>query len=868
MLMFKKILILFFCMGFFASLYATHDRAGEITYEHVSGLTYEFTITTYTYTPSPADRPEIEVFWGDGSSSIIERHTKVSVGEDISQNVYYATHTFPSIGNYMITYEDENRNAGIVNIPNSVQMPFFIQTQLVINPFLGGNSSPDLLNMPIDNGCVNVPFMHNPGAVDPDGDSLSYQLVSCMGFDGEVIPGYTMPAASHSISIDPVTGDLIWDSPMLVGEYNIAIQISEWRQGILIGSIVRDMQISIVACDNVPPEIVTIEDTCVLAGTTLAFDVIVTDSNSSQVSLTATGDPFLLSVSPAVLSGNNGAPPDTFRLTWHTQCAHVKQGNYTLYFKAKDNGPVVELTTFKTLNIKVVAPRPENPELLPIGNTIQFSWNREVCDNAVGYDVYRRVQSYDFVPDNCETGLPEYTGYQWIGSTASVDDTVFVDDGSVLPLLHGNEYCYRVVARFPDGAESYASEEVCAFLMNDAPLMTHADVLFTHADTGSIFVSWTPPTELDSVAFPGPNFEYHIYRNSSEDSEYQLIASTNSFYDTAYTDVELATDSLFYRYKVELWGETATGMQKVENSDAAATLFLEVSPRDRAVDLHWNVQVPWHNTEYTIYRSLPGETEFDSIAVTADNFYTDYNLTNGERYRYYVRSEGAYYVPDTLAPLFNRSQMVEVIPEDKTPPEIPLLAIETDCESVTFSWSFSSDSAYTDVYRYYIYYKPNYDSPYQLIDSLEAFDDSCYPSPCQYVITKENVVGCYTMMAVDSNGNQSAFAEEVCLDIDECFSYTLPNIFTPNGDNINDLYQPFPYQGVEEVEFYVYNRWGRLVFHTTEPNLDWDGKDWKTGEPLPEGNYYYACDVILQSLDGEEKRPLHGTIILLRNKTE
>ena len=126
--MFKKILLLFISVGLCTALYATHDRAGEITYRHVSNFTYEFTIITYTYTPSPADRPEIEVLWGDGTSSIIERHSKTSVGEDISKNVYYATHTFPSIGNYTITYEDENRNAGIVNIPNSVQMPFFIQT--------------------------------------------------------------------------------------------------------------------------------------------------------------------------------------------------------------------------------------------------------------------------------------------------------------------------------------------------------------------------------------------------------------------------------------------------------------------------------------------------------------------------------------------------------------------------------------------------------------------------------------------------------------------------------------------------------------------------------------------------------------------
>ena len=58
--------LLFFLFYFLLfSLHATHQRAGEITYKHISGLTYEFKLVTYTYTPSPADRPELEIVWGD-----------------------------------------------------------------------------------------------------------------------------------------------------------------------------------------------------------------------------------------------------------------------------------------------------------------------------------------------------------------------------------------------------------------------------------------------------------------------------------------------------------------------------------------------------------------------------------------------------------------------------------------------------------------------------------------------------------------------------------------------------------------------------------------------------------------------------------
>ena len=72
-----RILLLVIVLAFSSiRVFATHQRAGEISYTYISGLTYEFTIVTYTYTPSPADRPQIEVFWGDGTSSEIDRLIK------------------------------------------------------------------------------------------------------------------------------------------------------------------------------------------------------------------------------------------------------------------------------------------------------------------------------------------------------------------------------------------------------------------------------------------------------------------------------------------------------------------------------------------------------------------------------------------------------------------------------------------------------------------------------------------------------------------------------------------------------------------------------------------------------------------------
>ncbi|HNY62599.1 MAG TPA: gliding motility-associated C-terminal domain-containing protein [Bacteroidales bacterium] len=857
---------IFLLLLLMSSLYswATHNRAGEISYRHLYGLTYEFTIITYTYTPSPADRPQIEILWGDGSSSIVNRTSKENLGNDISRNTYIINHTYSSMGNYRITFEDPNRNAGVINIPNSVYVPFFVDTWLVINPFLGSNNSPVLLNPPIDNGCIHVPFYHNPGAYDVDGDSLSYKIVACRGFHGQVIPGYTVPAASNYFSIDSITGELTWDSPILVGEYNIAIQIDEYRNGTWIGSMVRDMQVTIAACNNEPPEIVTIIDTCVTAGDLLELEIMVTDANSSQVSLTATGAPLLYPSSPAIVESGSGPPPLFSFLKWQTNCSHIKKDKQTVLLKAIDNGPIIPLASFKTIYITVVAPKPENLTATPIGNQIQLQWSPSVCPNTSGYQIYKRINSSPFEPDNCQTGLPPEAGYTLIGATNNINDTTFLDDGTQFPIHHGNEYCYRIVAFYPDGAESYVSDEACTYIVNDAPMITHVDVEKTDRADGEIMIRWIDPPEIDSTIILSL-CSYKLYRSTSGSGSYQLITAVPFFGDHEYVDVGLNTIDFRYFYKIEFWGEETVDSRLIETSDPASSHYLSALPTDRAIKLHWTAQVPWQDIAYTIYRYNPVTDQMDSIATTEKREYLDQNLSNEVEYGYLVRATGAYFVPDTLYPLLNRSQIVFEKPIDDQPPEMPLISITTDCIDVTIEWKFEHDSAYQDVFKYYIYYRLDYLSEYYLLDSVVSDGSPCYPAPCIYEIEDPpHITGCYRLALVDTVGNMTPFSEETCFDIEDCMFYELPNVFTPNNDGINDLWIPFPYSNVEEIDLYIYNRWGRKVFHTNDPDINWDGRDYLSGEPVSNGVYYYSCTVYVQTLYGIKEKKLHGTVTLIR----
>jgi hypothetical protein len=330
--------------------------------------------------------------------------------------------------------------------------------------------------------------------------------VVCKGGGGFDIPGYPFPKTSDIFEIDPVSGNLLWETPVLQGEYNVAFIIEEWRHGFKIGSVRRDMQIEIVACDHEPPVIVSIDDTCVMAGDTLQFEVMAYDPDETNVELTAFGGPFEQSISPASIYPDPATGNDTVTTLfyWETTCEHVRFEPYSTVFKAKDNGFPVNLVDFKTVFIQVTAPAPENLQAAALGNGINLSWEKSSCKNATGYKIYRRSGASGWEPGFCETGVPPYTGFRLIGEIDDINTLSYRDENGGDGLVHGINYCYRVTATFFDGAESFASNEACASLKKDIPIITHVSNDSLDLSKGIVLVIWSKPTELDMDQFPGP----------------------------------------------------------------------------------------------------------------------------------------------------------------------------------------------------------------------------------------------------------------------------------------------------------------------------------------------------------------------------
>jgi len=75
------------------------------------------------------------------------------------------------------------------------------------------------------------------------------------------------------------------------------------------------------------------------------------------------------------------------------------------------------------------------------------------------------------------------------------------------------------------------------------------------------------------------------------------------------------------------------------------------------------------------------------------------------------------------------------------------------------------------------------------------------------------------------------------------FRFWVPNSFTPNGDNLNDVFKPVII-GAKEYTFRVFDRWGNLIFATANDKEGWNGKIERSELDAPTGVYSYTIDIL------------------------
>lgn len=116
-----------------------------------------------------------------------------------------------------------------------------------------------------------------------------------------------------------------------------------------------------------------------------------------------------------------------------------------------------------------------------------------------------------------------------------------------------------------------------------------------------------------------------------------------------------------------------------------------------------------------------------------------------------------------------------------------------------------------------------------------------------------------TLQVTNSAGCTDLFSMVITVNGDASF-VQMPNVFTPNGDGINDLYLAET-SGIETFDLHIYDRWGIEVSHITRVAQGWDGRT-TSGTEVTEGTYYY---VLRASGFDQRVYELAGYFTLLRN---
>lgn len=101
-----------------------------------------------------------------------------------------------------------------------------------------------------------------------------------------------------------------------------------------------------------------------------------------------------------------------------------------------------------------------------------------------------------------------------------------------------------------------------------------------------------------------------------------------------------------------------------------------------------------------------------------------------------------------------------------------------------------------------------------------------------------------TYYLIEQNDYCKSDIEPVTVSIDDCEEVTIPNVFTPNGDKINDIFK-LEGKKIDCFNCKIFNRWGRLLYEWNDPTEGWDGTNQNNGKLVEDGVYYYVvtyCD--------------------------
>jgi len=343
---------------------AGHIWGAEITYEHLYGLVYRISVTAYVdhnVANGNIDWPQLDSVHVGIYMANFQRDSFADIENDIRINYYSHEITFWTPGNYPIYFVWPNRHGNILNIPNSFFTPFSIRAELPIDPDCP-NTSVKFADKPIFYSQKNKIYTHQPSILNPDHDSLSFELDTCLGEYSTTIPGAYIPSG---FTIDPVSGEISsGGNPDSTGWYTLAVKISEWKNGSFHGSVLRDFLVwvhadTFNAYGFIPP-VLQLDSggnyfQTLNPGDSLSMQIQYVDS-STFPDLNAFGEAFSVG-NPTSVSINSGtANTASAQLTWIPDATHSRPYPYIFTFRGSNDIQQTDLTVLVYVN----GPKPDS----------------------------------------------------------------------------------------------------------------------------------------------------------------------------------------------------------------------------------------------------------------------------------------------------------------------------------------------------------------------------------------------------------------------------------------------------------------------------------------------------------------------------
>lgn len=429
---------------------------------------------------------------------------------------------------FTLTWSDCCRNPSITSLTNAGSQGIAGSSTTLNTGITPCNSSPQFNNPPVPYLCQGQPYTFNQGGTDPEGDLLSYGFGPCYqtlpNTPVNYAPGFSMLnplGPSWNVQINSQTGDItVTPQPGNVVTAVLCVYVNEIRNGVIINTIVRDIQMTVIPCPNnvVPtsPGITNVTGASVsgafavtmCAGNLLTFELPIVDPDAGQTH---------------VMYWNQNIPGATFTNLAGTQFDTITgptptgvfswtptaTGTYSFLVTTRDNACPIPGTNQFTIVIDVVGGLPgAGITATPTGCT-NVSLNANPGSGNTG--PYTYVWSGDgnlnINPNNTnQTFNHTYPGPGSYNVNVQITDSY----GCVSNL--------NTVVVIPNGPTSDAGPDIsiCSGLSTQ---------LGSNSLPPGQTYSWFPSTGLSSTTVPNPTFNFTLPGNTPQTFNYTVTAT-------------------------------------------------------------------------------------------------------------------------------------------------------------------------------------------------------------------------------------------------------------------------------------------------------------------------------------------------------